>query len=99
MSGAMEAATERQRQEQDLGRKGCLSGWDSWQQKETEGTVGQGTQEREIGEGPGNQAPTACFYLFTQRTESPCFHIGGPAGIGQGSGHLSHISRNHALKI
>ena len=30
MSGAMEAATEQQRQEQDLGRKGCLSGWSFW---------------------------------------------------------------------
>ena len=30
MSGAMEAATEQQRNEQALGRKGCLSGWDFW---------------------------------------------------------------------
>ena len=30
MSGAMEAATEHQRNDQGLGRKGCLSGWDFW---------------------------------------------------------------------
>jgi len=30
MSGAMEAATERQRNEEALGRKGCLSGWEFW---------------------------------------------------------------------
>jgi len=30
MSGAMEAATEHQRNDQSLGRKGCLSGWDFW---------------------------------------------------------------------
>jgi hypothetical protein len=30
MSGATEAATENQRKEQSLGRKGCLSGWDFW---------------------------------------------------------------------
>jgi len=30
MSGAMEAATEQQRNDQGLGRKGCLSGWDFW---------------------------------------------------------------------
>lgn len=30
MSGAMEAATQQQRDQQGLGRKGCLSGWDFW---------------------------------------------------------------------
>ena len=34
MSGAMEAATQHQRDEQALGRKGCLSGWDFWRREE-----------------------------------------------------------------
>ena len=38
MSGAMEAATEQQRKQQDLGRKGCLSGWDFWKWAGKEGT-------------------------------------------------------------
>ena len=37
MSGAMEAATEHQRNEQALGRKGCLSGWDFWKWPGKEG--------------------------------------------------------------
>jgi len=30
MSGAMEATTRQQRDDQCLGRKGCLSGWEFW---------------------------------------------------------------------
>jgi len=30
MSRAMEAATAKQREDQNLGRKGCLSGWEFW---------------------------------------------------------------------
>ena len=37
MSGAMEAATEEQRKRQDLGRKGCLSGWEFWRWTGKEG--------------------------------------------------------------
>lgn len=34
MSGAMLKATEKQREEEDLGRKGVSNGWDFWQIKE-----------------------------------------------------------------